>query len=201
MKTFDLSMDISSIESCGVDVFKKVIKSKMKDAALKYLKKLQEPHTKVNKIRYDKLETQKYLLSPIFSNEETQLLYALRTRTVEGIKSNFKNMFDSLECPLKCWSQGEDPIKDTQQHLLTCSKLEVQSNDISCGKVEYEDLFKDVKKQKEATVLFSRLLEVSNKSKDEDLPEVYLDPSTGSRPCCGDIVLTNPVLIILPCGK
>ena len=60
-----------------------------------------------------------------------------------------------------------------------------------------EDEFKDVKKQKEATVLFSRLLDVRKKAKDE---EVYLDPRTGSRSRCGDIDLTNPVFAILPCG-
>ena len=72
----------------------------------------------------------------MFSNEETQLLYVMRTRTVEGIKANFRNMFDSLECPLKCWNEDEDPINDTQQHLILCSKLEVQSDDIACGRVE-----------------------------------------------------------------
>ena len=100
-------LDISFVKNSSRDAFKSFVKKKVKNAALKYLKQLQQRHTKVNHIKYDELITQNYLTSPLFSNEETKLLYAFRTRTVDTIKANFSNMyFGGLNCPLNCWSEG-----------------------------------------------------------------------------------------------
>ena len=76
-------MDVALVTNASVDVFKQLVKSKRRNAALKYLQSLQQKHTKVSQINYDKQETQKYLTSSLFSNEETELLFGLRTRTVE----------------------------------------------------------------------------------------------------------------------
>ena len=59
-------------------------------------------------INYEKLMTQTYLTSPLFSNSETKLLFALRTRTVEEIRANFGIMNGGNQnCPINCWSQAE----------------------------------------------------------------------------------------------
>ena len=42
-------------------------------AALKYLKQLQEKHSKLDG-KYDKLELQNYLTSPLFNNENRNIL-------------------------------------------------------------------------------------------------------------------------------
>ena len=55
--------------------YKQYVKSKIKDAAMEYLKQLQGKHTKINHIKYDELKTQEYMLSPLFSNEEVSLLH------------------------------------------------------------------------------------------------------------------------------
>jgi hypothetical protein len=176
----------------------------VKDAAFDYLTNLQKAHSKVKHINYEKLMTQTYLTSPLFSDSETKLLFALRTRTLEEIKANFGIMNGgNLNCPLDCWSQGELPLKDTQQHLLKCAKLtsELETEDISRGNVEYEHLFSDVYKQKEAAVLFERLLKAREDIKNADPPGVNLDPSTSLSSCCDDAVFTSPVLTVLSFGK
>ena len=76
-------MDVALVTNASVDVFKQLVKSKRRNAALKYLQSLQQKHPKVSQINYEKLETQKYLTRPLFSNEETELLFGLRTITVE----------------------------------------------------------------------------------------------------------------------
>ena len=89
-------------------------------------------------------------------------MYALRTRTTENVRANFPNMyFGDLNCPLKCVGQDNSEEKDTQQHLLTCAKLQscTQSDEVSRGAVKYEHIFSDVNKQKEAVVLLSKLIE------------------------------------------
>ena len=110
----------------------------------------------------------------------------------------------NMNCPLNCWEEGETPNRDTQQHILQCPQLKskIETNDLACGQVEYNHLFSDVHKQKEATVLFERLLEAREQSiKISDPPGAILDPSTSSCSCCGDLVFTCPVLTVLPSGK
>ena len=118
----DLQMiggDVSEefIQSCSKSVLKAKIKNKIQSAALSYLKDKQKEHSKVRDIVYNKLETQQYMQSPIFTNEEVNTLHALRSRSV-NVKTNFKNKFrDDLLCPL-CLS-----FEDNQPHLLECPEL------------------------------------------------------------------------------
>ena len=69
--------------------YKKHIKSRIKTAALKYLKTQQKKDSKVKHIVYNKLTTQNYMLSPMFTNHEVNLLYALRSRSTK-CKANYK---------------------------------------------------------------------------------------------------------------
>ena len=59
----------------------------MKTAAFNYLMNMKgyKETGKINKIKYTKLETQKYMISPLFRQEEASLLLQLRTRCVGGI--------------------------------------------------------------------------------------------------------------------
>ena len=81
MKTdFELieeKMDESSIIGCGAEAFKNSIKKKIKIAAFKFLRSKQQTHSKVRDIKFSKLETQKYMISPLFSNEEVNTLYSI----------------------------------------------------------------------------------------------------------------------------
>ena len=81
LQTIGLPFDMPYITSANVEQFRKLVKNKVKQAAFQYLKEKQQTHTKVQNIHYDDLETQNYLKSPLFTNEETTLLFSLRTRT------------------------------------------------------------------------------------------------------------------------
>ena len=59
----NISFNLDNVKTTGVETFKKQIKNKVKEAALKYLQEKQKTHTKVKHIEYNKLETQKYLTS------------------------------------------------------------------------------------------------------------------------------------------
>ena len=70
-----------------------IVKSKVRAAALEYLNKLKQKHTKLDGLKYQKLELQSYLSSPLPSNESRNLLLRLRTRTVNGIHSDYGGLF------------------------------------------------------------------------------------------------------------
>ena len=118
-----LQFDLFFVASTGVIEYRKIVKNKIRDAALKHLKTLQQTHIKVNRIIYDKLETQPYLKSHIFSNEGTELLFALRTRTARTFKGNFSHLYGGkTECPFQCWDPAlyEPALEDSQEHILVC---------------------------------------------------------------------------------
>ena len=101
----------TAIANTSTNSFKKFINKKIRLAAFKYLVELKESHSKVRSIEYNKLETQRYLTSPIFSNEDV----ALRSRAL-NCKANFKNKYKETDtlCPL-CSRE-----EDTQQHMMVC---------------------------------------------------------------------------------
>ena len=66
----------------------------------------------------EQLETQNYMIIPIFLNEEVNQLHALRSKT-SNCKMNFKNRYgkDDLLCNL-CFIENQD-----QQNMLRCNIL------------------------------------------------------------------------------
>ena len=78
--------------------------------------------------------------------------------------------------------------------MLVCSKLRAEhlAEDAAIGNVKYEDIFSNTNKQKEAVVLFTRLIEIRTKilKSTENPPGDILDPSMGNRLCCSDTLFT-----------
>ena len=133
------------------NALKSEIKQKTKNAAFRYLKNLQSQHSKISDIKYPIFETQKYMTSPIYINDEVNLLHALRSRSI-NVKHNFSSKYrNDMSCPL-C-STG----MDDQQHILDCSvlKKKLVTKEAANNKVVYEDIFEDYLQQKEVTHLFA----------------------------------------------
>ena len=85
------------------------------------------------------------------------MLYALRTRTVRGIRKDFSGMYSDLSCPVGCG----DP--DTLSHIISCSvlKSQLQSQSLASNKIGHEDIFsKDIVRQKQVTELYTQLLQI-----------------------------------------
>ena len=95
-------MNEEFIKISNKETFKRHVKDKIKEAALKYLKEKQKMHSKIKDIKYEKLEVQEYMISPLFTDEEVNLLYAIRSRAL-NCKMNFKNRYrnDDLLCMKK----------------------------------------------------------------------------------------------------
>ena len=74
---------------------------------IKYLQSLEKEHSKIKNIVYPYLQKQDYMTSPIFTNEEVNLLHALHSRSV-NVKCNFRNKYlNNLLCPL-CQKEDDD---------------------------------------------------------------------------------------------
>ena len=82
-----LDMSDKEIGKTQKQKFKNIVKSKVITAAFNYLQTLQQSHSKMENIKYDKFELSPYLSSPLFNSDSRSLLLALRTRTVRGIRA------------------------------------------------------------------------------------------------------------------
>ena len=96
--------------------YKAKVRSKVSQTALRYLKQKQSGHSKLDNLTYQKLEISNYMNSPIFNSQSVQMLFALRTRTVRNIKTEFRGMFPDVDCPLGCGHI------DSLPNILICYK-------------------------------------------------------------------------------
>ena len=176
---FDIEEDC--ISGINREAYKKHTKTKVKEAALKYLKSIQEGHSKVQGIKYETLATQPYLKSPFFSNSECNALFAIRSHTLRGFKGNTPSIHkDNMSCPLKCDINSED----VQEHILKCQVIlsKLQDTELEDAQnVEYNYIYGDTHKQKAVVTIILRLLELRN--------NLLEQPST-STPASGASLVT-----------
>ena len=139
------------------DIKKKEIRSKLNEVDLKKLTDIQKTNTKIIDIVYDKFEIKKYLKSPSISNKEAEIIAALRSQTVRGIKNNFHTLYKTnLQCEL-CKINI-----DNQEHCITCPKI---ATIIPANKshIRYEHVFGNVNEQGDMARLYLQLLKVREK--------------------------------------
>ena len=157
----DIGMNITEnqISLLSKRKFKLIVKNKVRDAAFKYLQEMKKKHSKMQLINYKTFKLQDYLCSPVFNNESRELLFRLRTRTINGIRSDFKGIYSDTRCPVGCGQVDSIP------HILSCTVLGRlhKSTNISLCNMKFEDLFsEDVQKQKSITEMFRQLFEIRN---------------------------------------
>lgn len=172
------NLDEVAITSKSAEEHKRTVKGKIRNAAHRYLLNLQAQHSKVRDIKYLKLETQEYMTSPIFTNDDVNFLHATRSRSLD-CKINFRNKYinDDLLCRI-CKTEEED-----QPHILLCKVLQskLKSEQLARGQVTYSDAFSNHFKQKEFITLFRKMWTIREKL----LEEQQCDPSTA------ELVLKN----------
>ena len=100
--------------------FKRIIKTKVKEAALSFLMQKKKGHSKLNNLIYTTLKMQPYFKSKRLNANQVKQLFRFRTR-MSNIKANFKSKYTKIGylCPLKCGQYEDD------QHLLKCSKTAI----------------------------------------------------------------------------
>ena len=164
-KHVNISLTENAIIAMNEDQYKYYIKKHVKLTAFNYLRKIQEPHTKVNPIHYTNLTIQPYMTSKEFQNHEVKLLTALRSHTLRGIKMNFSSWYKpNLLCPLNCQNNQQEQKEDSQRHLLLCQVLLNQLTPEQQGEVQgitYNDIYAaDLARQKLAVRVFSLLIDI-----------------------------------------
>ena len=148
-----LSLSDKEISNMSKDTFKTFVLKAVRHYALNCLsqKAIMNENSKCRKLIKEELVKEKYLSDKRFTKSECELLFALRTRMIPGIKTNFSSQFENnLVCEL-CSAHP-----DSQELLLSCGTLrkhvQIPNN------IEYEDIYRDVEKQLVIVKVFKQLL-------------------------------------------
>ena len=101
------------IKSYSKAQYKKIIKSKVKEAAfIEYMKEKETHKKKLGKLTYETLQLQPYMTNKIFTRKEINLLHRLRSNCYQA-KMNFRKIYKkNLNCSLNCDTQ------ETQKHIF-----------------------------------------------------------------------------------
>jgi hypothetical protein len=114
----NIGLNLSDDQICSLTKreFKKIVKSKMRSYTHAELERVKKGHSKVKHISHKDLKKpQPYLMDAMFNNNETSLLFNLRSQSVNEFKANFSISI----CPF-CKSH-----LDTQEHALSCNMSHV----------------------------------------------------------------------------
>ena len=132
-------MNDDTIKNMSKNEYKVWVKKKVEEAAFKSYIEEKNVLSKLKDIKYEKLQTQQYLTSQVFTEEERTLLFALRSRCYEA-KGNFKSMFKSNpNCRFGC------NTNENQEHIFTqCEALKTESE----LNVNYNGIFDNVNQKK-----------------------------------------------------
>ena len=151
LKEINLRLSLEEIKELSLESFRTEVKKAVQKEAFKWLIDEKNKKSKVNDLKYEKLEIQNYLGSKQLNTTEKKLLFQLRTRMID-VKTNFRNMYSDTVCPV-C-----EKNEDEQKHVLECEILLSNISDITTQKVEYEDIFRcDMSKQTNILKIFQNL--------------------------------------------
>ena len=135
-KDFDINLVDDEVKQISKKKFKRYVKEKTKQVAMKYLNQLKERHSKSKNLEFYDFNCKEYLKDRRISQEEAKLMFKLRTRMV-SVRCNFKNKYgNNLNCDL-CKTN-----LDNQEHLLVCPVIKNSIPEFKKYKnVKYSDIF------------------------------------------------------------
>ena len=146
LEDFKINLTFEKIRKMSELTFKKKVVEACKEYSFNELiKEMKRKNIKKgNKIKYNKLGIQKYLITNKLTSHEIKFLFRIRTKML-NVKTNFSHMYpNSQECE-KC----NEGLPDNQDHIPLCNGLKTKVN------INYNDLFSsDVEVMKKALTGF-----------------------------------------------
>ena len=145
--------EIQNMKKCR---WKSIIKTHIAEKSLHYLNNLKQKHSKVNKLKHQKLSMQSYFLPSEndMTKDEIQLIFQMRSK-VTKVKMNMKGLYDTYECSV-CLNQDE-----SQEHIYSCGEIWNTRKESFSNVPEYENIMNGNTKQKlEVARIFKENLKI-----------------------------------------
>ena len=153
-----LTLPYPRIAKTSHNMFKKLVEEKVKALALKDLNKLKEKHSKSEKFASSSLQVADYLKDPRLMKKQQQLLFRLRSRTL-NVKCNFSNQYENVFCST-C-----KLFPETQAHLLQCPEIVKNMQNLvpKASEINENDIYGSLENQIKITRIFEEVLQIREK--------------------------------------
>ena len=123
------------------------------EVTLEYIDGLKQKHSKTQHYDTSKLSTSPYLTDSRFSKSERELLFKLRSRTVQ-VKNNFQNGYhQNMLCEI-C-----NIFTCTQEHVLSCPVLTQKCRIVNTMTIEHSFIHGNVEQQLMYIKIYSQFWE------------------------------------------
>ena len=140
LEDFSLPWTFEKIQTKSKEAFKRIVKIKAKEYALKELQKKQENHSKMTNLMYNDLTIQHYLTREDITIQQKKMLFKYRTR-MENFGENFRGSNGPVPCPL-CGTHLDNQELSFQCQIIksevqpTGEMAEIYRDDIKTTTVE-----------------------------------------------------------------
>ena len=141
--------------------FKTIVHKKVTNLALSELNQLKDKHSKSAYLASNSFEIAPYLNDSRFSRRETQVLFSLRSQTLD-VRMNFGNQFNETLCRICCL------FPETQSHLLQCPVIAPKLKLLCLGShIDVKQVFGSVDEQLKVSKMYCKILELRKEILDE----------------------------------
>ena len=143
LELLEMNVTFAEIQNMKKCTWKSIVKTQITEKSLNYLNNLKQKHSKVNKLKHNKLIMQPYFLpsESDISKDEIQLIFQMRSK-VTKVKMNLKGLYDTYEC-LVCLNQDE-----SQEHIYSCEEIWKIRKESFSNVPEYEKIMNGKTNQK-----------------------------------------------------
>ena len=151
LEEFNIPIDLEYISSKSKDSFKKIVKRKSKELALRKLLKSKANHSKMTNLEYDTIQMQNYFLREDVKIEQKRLIFKYRTRMAE-FGENFRAGRHTVMCPFCDLHLDSQDLGAKCLIMKTHMKIignisDVYSEHISNGTIETIEKISEYRKQ------------------------------------------------------
>ena len=161
-----ISLTDEQIQGVSKTSFKTYVKKKVTQNFLQHLERLKSKHSKSKFLSCDKLKVAEYIQSPLFSTKEKELLFKLRSKTLD-VKENFPGQYGST------WCRSCGLFPETQSHLLQCPEIAPKLKTInnSYSEVYENQIYGNIEEQQIIVSIYSEVLLVRESLKEVISPQ------------------------------
>ena len=154
-KLLGINLTDEDVLKMSRNLFKKMFRSKVEQAALIDMNALKQKHSKSTFLNSSSLKTSEYLQDGRFSKAETQLLFKLRTQTTD-LKMNFPKMYSNTICST-C-----KLFPESQSHILQCPVIVPQLKLIMNKPSEFNEecIYGKLEDQLKIIKIYTKIFEV-----------------------------------------
>ena len=103
-----------TLSDCDIQGVKNFVAKKVKTNHLKYLTSLKQKHSKAKFLNCTVLKQADYLADSRFSTKEKQLLFKLRSKTLD-VKQNFGGLRSKHRTYQTAWAPGSEWLRQTNK--------------------------------------------------------------------------------------